>query len=78
MCGGDSSLILACWLFLLSEQKEQLKVLLNAKDREEGARGSETVKVQLRSTLVSDRTHIILDFNLKTFVILCYLVNLLQ
>ncbi|KAI3376930.1 hypothetical protein L3Q82_000169 [Scortum barcoo] len=32
-------------------QKEQLKVLLSAKEREEGARGLETVKVQLRSTL---------------------------
>ncbi|XP_042347451.1 uveal autoantigen with coiled-coil domains and ankyrin repeats protein isoform X2 [Plectropomus leopardus] len=33
------------------KEKEQLKVLLSAKDREEGARGQETVKVQLRSTL---------------------------
>uniref|UniRef100_A0A4W6BR47 Uveal autoantigen with coiled-coil domains and ankyrin repeats n=1 Tax=Lates calcarifer TaxID=8187 RepID=A0A4W6BR47_LATCA len=33
-------------------QKEQLKVLLSTKEREEGARGPETVKVQLRSTLV--------------------------
>ncbi|KAG8014403.1 Uveal autoantigen with coiled-coil domains and ankyrin repeats, partial [Nibea albiflora] len=33
-------------------QKEQLKVLLSAKEREDGARGQETVKVQLRSTLV--------------------------
>ncbi|KAM9366782.1 uveal autoantigen with coiled-coil domains and ankyrin repeats isoform 2-T2 [Symphorus nematophorus] len=32
-------------------QKDQLKVLLSAKEREEGARGLETVKVQLRSTL---------------------------
>lgn len=59
MCrGADSSLILACWHFLVSKQKEQLKVLLAAKDREEGPRGSETVKVQLRSTLVSDVTHL--------------------
>lgn len=40
-------------------------MLLVAKDREDGARGSETVKVQLRSTLVSHVTHIILDFSLK-------------
>ncbi|XP_035855484.1 uveal autoantigen with coiled-coil domains and ankyrin repeats protein [Sander lucioperca] len=33
------------------KEKEQLKVLLSAKEREEGARGLETVKVQLRSTL---------------------------
>ncbi|XP_008274265.1 uveal autoantigen with coiled-coil domains and ankyrin repeats protein isoform X2 [Stegastes partitus] len=33
------------------KEKEQLKVLLSAKEREEGARGPETVKVQLRSTL---------------------------
>nr|XP_046249028.1 uveal autoantigen with coiled-coil domains and ankyrin repeats isoform X2 [Scatophagus argus] len=33
------------------KEKEQLKVLLGAKEREEGARGLETVKVQLRSTL---------------------------
>ncbi|KAL7405564.1 hypothetical protein ABVT39_003186 [Epinephelus coioides] len=33
------------------KEKEQLKVLLSTKDREEGARGLETVKVQLRSTL---------------------------
>eukprot|EP00066_Takifugu_rubripes_P019016 XP_011608282.1 PREDICTED: uveal autoantigen with coiled-coil domains and ankyrin repeats isoform X1 [Takifugu rubripes] len=33
------------------KEKEQLKVIIGAKDREEGARGSETVKVQLRSTL---------------------------
>uniref|UniRef100_H3DQV9 Uveal autoantigen with coiled-coil domains and ankyrin repeats n=1 Tax=Tetraodon nigroviridis TaxID=99883 RepID=H3DQV9_TETNG len=33
------------------KEKEQLKGLLVAKDGEEGARGSETVKVQLRSTL---------------------------
>ncbi|KAF3686668.1 Uveal autoantigen with coiled-coil domains and ankyrin repeats [Channa argus] len=32
-------------------QMEQLKALLHAKEREEGARGLETVKVQLRSTL---------------------------
>ncbi|KAF0043057.1 hypothetical protein F2P81_004394 [Scophthalmus maximus] len=32
-------------------QKDHLKVLLSAKEREEGARGPETVKVQLRSTL---------------------------
>uniref|UniRef100_A0A3Q3XML2 Uncharacterized protein n=1 Tax=Mola mola TaxID=94237 RepID=A0A3Q3XML2_MOLML len=38
--------------FFLLNQKEQLKMLLGAKEREEGARGSETVKVQLRSTLV--------------------------
>lgn len=47
-------------------------MLLGAKDREEGARGSETVKVQLRSTLVSDITRVILEFGLKIFVILCY------
>ncbi|XP_041793296.1 uveal autoantigen with coiled-coil domains and ankyrin repeats isoform X1 [Chelmon rostratus] len=33
------------------KEKEQLKVLLSAKEREDGARGLETVKVQLRSTL---------------------------
>ncbi|KAM7014798.1 uveal autoantigen with coiled-coil domains and ankyrin repeats isoform 2-T2 [Tautogolabrus adspersus] len=33
------------------KEREQLKVLLSAKEREEGARGLETVKVQLRSTL---------------------------
>ncbi|XP_070761815.1 uveal autoantigen with coiled-coil domains and ankyrin repeats [Enoplosus armatus] len=33
------------------KEKEQLKVILSAKEREEGARGLETVKVQLRSTL---------------------------
>ncbi|XP_018539045.1 uveal autoantigen with coiled-coil domains and ankyrin repeats protein isoform X3 [Lates calcarifer] len=33
------------------KEKEQLKVLLSTKEREEGARGPETVKVQLRSTL---------------------------
>ncbi|XP_059203023.1 uveal autoantigen with coiled-coil domains and ankyrin repeats protein [Centropristis striata] len=33
------------------KEKEQLKVLLGAKEREEGARGQETVKVQLRSTM---------------------------
>uniref|UniRef100_A0A7N8YHZ6 Uveal autoantigen with coiled-coil domains and ankyrin repeats b n=1 Tax=Mastacembelus armatus TaxID=205130 RepID=A0A7N8YHZ6_9TELE len=37
-------------------QKEQLKVLLSAK--EDGARGLETVKVQLRSTLVSEFIHV--------------------
>uniref|UniRef100_A0A8C3APP4 Uveal autoantigen with coiled-coil domains and ankyrin repeats n=1 Tax=Cyclopterus lumpus TaxID=8103 RepID=A0A8C3APP4_CYCLU len=34
-------------------QKDQLKLLLTSKEREEGARGQETVKVQLRSTLVT-------------------------
>uniref|UniRef100_A0A667YT12 Uveal autoantigen with coiled-coil domains and ankyrin repeats n=1 Tax=Myripristis murdjan TaxID=586833 RepID=A0A667YT12_9TELE len=33
------------------KENEQLKLLLGAKEREEGARGPETVKVQLRSTL---------------------------
>ncbi|KAK2853759.1 hypothetical protein Q5P01_006420 [Channa striata] len=33
------------------KEKEQLKALLSAKEREDGARGLETVKVQLRSTL---------------------------
>uniref|UniRef100_A0A3Q1J7I2 Uveal autoantigen with coiled-coil domains and ankyrin repeats b n=1 Tax=Anabas testudineus TaxID=64144 RepID=A0A3Q1J7I2_ANATE len=33
------------------KEKEQLKTLLSAREREEGARGPETVKVQLRSTL---------------------------
>ncbi|CAJ1049326.1 uveal autoantigen with coiled-coil domains and ankyrin repeats protein isoform X1 [Xyrichtys novacula] len=33
------------------KEREQLKVLLSAKEREDGARGLETVKVQLRSTL---------------------------
>ncbi|XP_030582236.1 uveal autoantigen with coiled-coil domains and ankyrin repeats protein [Archocentrus centrarchus] len=33
------------------KEKEQLKMLLSAKEKEEGARGQETVKVQLRSTL---------------------------
>uniref|UniRef100_A0A8D3EF67 Uveal autoantigen with coiled-coil domains and ankyrin repeats n=1 Tax=Scophthalmus maximus TaxID=52904 RepID=A0A8D3EF67_SCOMX len=33
------------------KEKDHLKVLLSAKEREEGARGPETVKVQLRSTL---------------------------
>ncbi|XP_051235581.1 uveal autoantigen with coiled-coil domains and ankyrin repeats protein isoform X2 [Dicentrarchus labrax] len=33
------------------KEKEQLKVLLSAKERDDGARGLETVKVQLRSTL---------------------------
>lgn len=46
----------------MSKQKEQLKGLLVAKDGEEGARGSETVKVQLRSTLVSDGTDFLLDW----------------
>lgn len=41
-------------LCFLMTQKEQLKVLLSAKEREEGTRALETVKVQLRSTLVSD------------------------
>lgn len=44
-CGFDS------FAFFM-EQKDKLKVLL--KEKEEGARGAETVKVQLRSTLVSD------------------------
>ncbi|KAM4602778.1 uveal autoantigen with coiled-coil domains and ankyrin repeats protein [Polymixia lowei] len=35
----------------IHKEKEQLKVLLSAKEREEGARGQETVKVQLRSTM---------------------------
>ncbi|XP_054588275.2 uveal autoantigen with coiled-coil domains and ankyrin repeats protein isoform X2 [Nothobranchius furzeri] len=33
------------------KEKEQLKVLLSAKEKEEGARGLETVKVQHRSTM---------------------------
>ncbi|XP_031704250.1 uveal autoantigen with coiled-coil domains and ankyrin repeats [Anarrhichthys ocellatus] len=33
------------------KEKDQLKMLLSSKEREEGARGQETVKVQLRSTL---------------------------
>ncbi|XP_068580382.1 uveal autoantigen with coiled-coil domains and ankyrin repeats protein isoform X2 [Cebidichthys violaceus] len=33
------------------KEKGQLKMLLGSKEREEGARGQETVKVQLRSTL---------------------------
>ncbi|KAM4592458.1 uveal autoantigen with coiled-coil domains and ankyrin repeats isoform 2-T2 [Odontesthes bonariensis] len=33
------------------KEKEQLKVLLSAKEREDGARGPETVKVQLRSVM---------------------------
>ncbi|XP_069561763.1 uveal autoantigen with coiled-coil domains and ankyrin repeats protein isoform X1 [Brachyistius frenatus] len=33
------------------KEKEHLKVLLSTKEREDGARGPETVKVQLRSTL---------------------------
>ncbi|KAM9765176.1 uveal autoantigen with coiled-coil domains and ankyrin repeats isoform 2-T2 [Menidia menidia] len=33
------------------KEKEQLKVLLSAKDREAGARGPDTVKVQLRSVM---------------------------
>ncbi|KAM3877221.1 uveal autoantigen with coiled-coil domains and ankyrin repeats protein [Diretmus argenteus] len=35
----------------IHKEKEQLKLLLSAKDREEGARGPETVKVQLRSAM---------------------------
>lgn len=34
-------------------------MLLSAKEREEGARGLETVKVQLRSTLVSGFIHVL-------------------
>ncbi|RVE74278.1 hypothetical protein OJAV_G00020340 [Oryzias javanicus] len=34
-----------------NKEREDLKMLLSVKDREEGARGSETVKVQLRSAL---------------------------
>lgn len=60
--GAASSLTLDCLRFFVLEQKEQLKVIIGAKDREEGARGSETVKVQLRSTLVSDSTLSIPDF----------------
>uniref|UniRef100_A0A3P9C3I6 Uveal autoantigen with coiled-coil domains and ankyrin repeats n=1 Tax=Maylandia zebra TaxID=106582 RepID=A0A3P9C3I6_9CICH len=33
------------------KEKEQLKMLLSTKEKDEGARGQETVKVQLRSTL---------------------------
>lgn len=79
--GADSSLTLDCLHFFVLEQKEQLKVIIGAKDREEGARGSETVKVQLRSTLVSDSTLGIPDFQLKIIMILCYeryLVILIQ
>uniref|UniRef100_A0A3P8Z0Z7 Uveal autoantigen with coiled-coil domains and ankyrin repeats b n=1 Tax=Esox lucius TaxID=8010 RepID=A0A3P8Z0Z7_ESOLU len=36
------------------KERDQLKLLLSAKEREEGARGPETVKVQLRSHMVSD------------------------
>lgn len=43
----------------LSFQKEQLKASLAAKEREEGSRGPETVKVQLRSTLVSNQQLIV-------------------
>uniref|UniRef100_A0A669AYU6 Uveal autoantigen with coiled-coil domains and ankyrin repeats n=1 Tax=Oreochromis niloticus TaxID=8128 RepID=A0A669AYU6_ORENI len=39
-------------------QKEQLKMLLSTKEKDEGARGQETVKVQLRSTLVSEFMHV--------------------
>lgn len=67
--GADSSLTLDRLRFFVLEQKEQLKVIIGAKDREEGARGSETVKVQLRSTLVSGSTLSIPD--LKIFMILC-------
>uniref|UniRef100_A0A3B5MTH5 Uveal autoantigen with coiled-coil domains and ankyrin repeats b n=1 Tax=Xiphophorus couchianus TaxID=32473 RepID=A0A3B5MTH5_9TELE len=35
-------------------QKEQLKALFSGKDKEEGGRSPETVRVQLRSALVSD------------------------
>ncbi|XP_074477139.1 uveal autoantigen with coiled-coil domains and ankyrin repeats protein [Sebastes fasciatus] len=35
----------------VEDTQKELKVLLSTKDREEGARGLETVKVQLRSTL---------------------------
>ncbi|XP_046898634.1 uveal autoantigen with coiled-coil domains and ankyrin repeats protein isoform X2 [Hypomesus transpacificus] len=35
----------------IHKEREHLKLLLSAKEREEGARGMETVKVQLRSTL---------------------------
>uniref|UniRef100_UPI003AAA960F uveal autoantigen with coiled-coil domains and ankyrin repeats protein isoform X1 n=1 Tax=Centroberyx gerrardi TaxID=166262 RepID=UPI003AAA960F len=35
----------------IHKEKEQLKLLLSAKDREEAARGPETVKVQLRTTM---------------------------
>ncbi|XP_034385240.1 uveal autoantigen with coiled-coil domains and ankyrin repeats isoform X2 [Cyclopterus lumpus] len=34
-----------------AQKEDQLKLLLTSKEREEGARGQETVKVQLRSTL---------------------------
>ncbi len=37
-------------------------MLLSAKEKEEGARGLETVKVQLRSTLVSSCRHRIWNF----------------
>uniref|UniRef100_A0A8C8FRL5 Uveal autoantigen with coiled-coil domains and ankyrin repeats n=1 Tax=Oncorhynchus tshawytscha TaxID=74940 RepID=A0A8C8FRL5_ONCTS len=36
----------------IHKEREQLKLLLSAKDREEGARAPETVKVQLRSHMV--------------------------
>lgn len=65
-----------CWFFancglfdvFVLEQKEQLKMLLGAKDREEGTRSPETVKVQLRSTLVSAGTHTGPDTGSKAFV----------
>uniref|UniRef100_A0A674DBM1 Uveal autoantigen with coiled-coil domains and ankyrin repeats n=1 Tax=Salmo trutta TaxID=8032 RepID=A0A674DBM1_SALTR len=38
----------------IHKEREQLKLLLSAKDREEGARAPETVKVQLRSHMVRD------------------------
>lgn len=41
---------------IVTSQREDLKMLLSVKDREEGGRGSETVKVQLRSALVSHFT----------------------
>lgn len=53
-----SMYVLVSFLLFMSNQKEQLKTLLSAREREEGARGPETVKVQLRSTLVSDVTHV--------------------
>lgn len=43
-----------CFFFFFLNQKEKLKLLLDAKEREEGTRGPETVKVQLRSTMVSE------------------------
>lgn len=47
-------------------------MLLANKDREGGARASETVKVQLRSTLVSHVTHTTLDFGFRIVVILMH------